>query len=377
MESKITSTSTFEMFNFNGAKQTRLFDNTAEIFTPRTGAYINDLNLFIARFTLIPNLLHESRIDCNRACKWFSEVYKDQIKELYYYRERSVNRIKPIREEVFYFIYEDLLIYFDLEDNYIRFLFQLTESKKVDTLINSFRNFKIRKSKRIPSLSLLISGRSGIEMKSLEISKPKMNLEDNYNTDFGEVHKTILRRLSKKNDKGLVLLHGKPGTGKTSYIRYLISVLRKNVIFLPLEMASVITSPGLVSILIENPNSILVIEDAENIVVDRERNSNSRVSALLNISDGLLSDCLNIQIICSFNTDISKVDSALMRKGRLIAKYEFKELEVEKARALSKKIGFNTEINSPMVLTAIYNQAEKDFIQTKQRNPIGFMAHSN
>ena len=102
-------------------------------------------------------------------------------------------------------------------------------------------------------------------------------------------------------------------------------------------MASVITSPGLVSILIENPNSILVIEDAENIVVDRERNSNSRVSALLNISDGLLSDCLNIQIICSFNTDISKVDSALMRKGRLIAKYEFKELEVEKARALSKK----------------------------------------
>jgi len=85
---------------------------------------------------------------------------------------------------------------------------------------------------------------------------------------------------------------------------------------------------GLISILLENPNSIFVIEDAENIIVDREKDRHCPVSALLNISDGLLSDCLNIQVICSFNTDISKVDGAIMRKGRLIAKYEFKELEI-------------------------------------------------
>ena len=107
-------------------------------------------------------------------------------------------------------------------------------------------------------------------------------------------------------------------------------------------------------------------------MVDREREGNSPVSALLNISDGLLSDCLNIQIICSFNTDLSKVDSALMRKGRLIAKYEFKELEVDKAAKLSKKLGFSTEVESPMTLTAIYNQEEKEFQQRKKHNPIGF-----
>ena len=141
-------------------------------------------------------------------------------------------------------------------------------------------------------------------------------------------------------------------------------------------MAGAITNPNLISILIDNPNSIFVIEDAENIVVDREKDGNSPVSALLNISDGLLSDCLNIQVICSFNTDISKVDSALMRKGRLIAKYEFKELEVEKAQLLSEKLGFKSEINCPQTLTAIYNQEDKEFSQVKRREHIGFRANS-
>jgi hypothetical protein len=208
----------------------------------------------------------------------------------------------------------------------------------------------------------------------MDISKPKLSIKDNYNDDFLPIHKTILSRLQKKNDKGLVLLHGKPGTGKTSYLRYLIAQTKKDVIFLPPNMAASITDPGLMGVLIDNPNSVFVIEDAENIVIDRNRSGSSSVSALLNLADGLLSDCLNIQIICSFNTDLSRVDNALMRKGRLIAKYEFLELEQLKAQALSNKLGFSSTIDKPMTLTAIYNQDEADFQPIARRNVIGFQS---
>jgi len=63
-----------------------------------------------------------------------------------------------------------------------------------------------------------------------------------------------------------------------------------------------------------------------------------------------------------------------MRKGRLIAKYEFKELEPEKANSLSMKLGFGATFNTPASLTAIYNQNEFDFQQVKRRNTIGFKA---
>jgi hypothetical protein len=362
--------------NAEAIEQERASSNfpLTELFSERKNSYLNEFTLFLAYFNTIPNCIYENSIDCKKANKWFSETYKEEIKEFHFTKRYFDGNKNAELDDIFYIIYDDLLVNFDTNCSHVRFLFRKTDIGKVESVINGMKKFKEGEARRKPEISLLVNTKIGMGTKSLEITKPRLSIEDNYNDDFAEIHQTIFKRLSKKNDKDLVLLHGKPGTGKTSYIRYLISSLKKNVIFLPPNMAGAITTPDLISILIDNPNSIFVIEDAENIVIDRQRNGHSPVSALLNISDGLLSDCLNIQIICSFNTDISRIDSALMRKGRLIAKYEFKELEVEKATQLSRKLGFNSNLDSPMTLTAIYNQDEKDFQQIRKRNPIGFRA---
>lgn len=343
----------------------------SEVFARRELRLINEYRLFVAHYNSIPNAIHENNIDCEKAISWFLENWKSEIKDTHYIKRYFNNKRKAEINDLFYFLYEDLMIDFDTNQSMVRFLFRETELSKVEAIKKAICKFKAKK-RRVPNISLLVNGADGLVKKTMDINRPKLKIEDNYNDDFKEIHQTIFKRLSRKNDKGLVLLHGKPGTGKTSYIRYLISSVKKNVFFLPPNMASAITNPELISILIDNANSVFVIEDAENVIVDRENVGSSPVSALLNISDGLIADCLNIQIICSFNTDISKIDNALMRKGRLIAKYEFKELETHKAQQLSNKLGFTTQIDQPMTLTSIYNQDEKSFLQKEKRNPIGF-----
>jgi hypothetical protein len=327
--------------------------------------------LFMSRFNMIPNWISVSGIDCAKANEWFLETCGGEIKDCFY-SKRFKDRKGLYYDGICYFLWDDLLIYMNTTENDVKFHYRKTDSEAVDKLVCEFKKFKKRKTREKPEIKLITRGVHGLDTTELEISRPKFSIEDNYNDDFLPVHQTILKRLSKKNDKGIVLLHGKPGTGKTSYIRYLITKVKKDVIFLPPNIAVSITDPGLMDILISNSNSILVIEDAENIIIDRNRSGSSSVSALLNLADGLLSDCLNIQIICSFNTDLSKVDSALMRKGRLIAKYEFGELEVQKAQALSNKLNFKSVITSPMTLTAVYNQDECDFSAITSKRTVGF-----
>lgn len=211
----------------------------------------------------------------------------------------------------------------------------------------------------------------GLNLKPFELRKSEIDLVRNYNDDFAGFHEKITERLNKQNEKGILMLHGKPGTGKTTYIRYLASNIDKKMIFIPPDYAYKIASPDFLSLLMDHPNSILIIEDAENVIEQRQGSNNAAVSNLLNIADGLLSDCLSIQIICTFNTDISKIDNALLRKGRILGKYEFKPLKKEKARQLINYLQLAYKPDKEMTLAEIYNIYEEDYVP-EQKNRIGF-----
>lgn len=170
-----------------------------------------------------------------------------------------------------------------------------------------------------------------------------------------------------------------PLTGKTHYIRYLIQEIEdKTLIYVPPDMAKEISSPAFLPFLMKYQDAILIIEDAENIIKDRSETAtpSQAVANLLNLyvpaevsvtlhvsllssyrSDGLLGDAMHQQIIATFNCDLTSIDPALLRKGRLIANYEFNKLDLDSAKMLSEKLGFGTDkISEPMTLAEIYNQ---------------------
>ena len=223
-------------------------------------------------------------------------------------------------------------------------------------LVSQFRE---RQRRQPLEINLIAKANGGFELKGVEVKRTRLDLDLFYEDEFRETDELIQKRLSRKKDKGIVLLHGLPGTGKTTYLRHLIGRIRKRILFVSPSVAAELLNPDFIKLLIEHPDTVLIIEDAENIIMDRKLDAGSAVSNLLNISDGLLADSLNIQLICTFNSPLTMIDSALLRKGRLIAKYEFAKLSIVKGQRLSDHLGFKTTITRPMSIAEIAGQNEK------------------
>lgn len=197
-----------------------------------------------------------------------------------------------------------------------------------------------------------------------------VDIENHYNEDFYAFSHRVIEKLQKPKSHGLVLLHGKPGTGKTTYIRYLASQLTKRMIYFPPYMASHISSPELINFLMDQEESILVLEDADNVISKRTGSDSSAISNLLNLSDGLLGQCLHIPVICTFNMMHTELDAALLRKGRLLGMYEFKPLQPAVANRLAEKLAVQTNFTQPATLAELYNIGEENYLPQKQE--IGF-----
>jgi SpoVK/Ycf46/Vps4 family AAA+-type ATPase len=150
----------------------------------------------------------------------------------------------------------------------------------------------------------------------------------------------------------------------------------KKIIFVPPGTVDIITTPGFLNFMLDHKNSILLIEDAEKVIRSREGEGGNPegVSNILNLTDGVLGDCLNLFIIATFNTPREKIDKALIRKGRLVAEHHFEELTVEQANIILKKMGSKRVAEKNMTLAEIYNEEggmeEKEKESEKKR--IGF-----
>lgn len=255
-------------------------------------------------------------------------------------------------------------------------LYLLGEDKKI---IDGFSKIvstdkKAKKKKR--ELNIIAHRRSegGLYLKNFKTNPVEIDIEENYNEDFLSVSDLIVKTLNDQNKTGIVLLHSEPGCGKTSYLRYLTQkITDKRIIYLPPDIANRLADPDFISFLMNYPDSILIIEDAESCLQKRDVGGNQAVSNLLNSSDGLLGDALKLQVICTFNCEISQIDPALMRPGRLIAKYKFEKLSVDKTNKLMKKLyGEQASSDDSLTLAKIYNFEKRDF-EEKKTTQIGFI----
>lgn len=331
--------------------------------------YIHIKSMFVNEFKKMPNEFFARNIDVDAVYEYLKQEHSRLINETYQRVYYDWTDCKEVIDHLVLILSNEVILH--IEQSFVEILYSNVSREFGEALCEKVISFKAPEKEKVFEINIITRESYGLDLKTMDIKPTELDLDLFYNDDFKPVHEVILSRLNQEGDKGIVLLHGLPGTGKTTYIRHLVGQVNKKVLFVSPAVANNIMNPEFIDLLIDNPNSILIIEDAENIIMDRRYMSNSSVSNLLNISDGLLSDFLNVQLLCTFNSELNLVDKALLRKGRLIAKYEFGKLTVEKSNRLSKHLGYETKPLNEMTLTEIANPNEVN-IEAQENYTIGF-----
>lgn len=214
----------------------------------------------------------------------------------------------------------------------------------------------------------------GYHLKPSYVRESDYDLAVNYGDAFPEKSDRIVTAL-RENTSGLYLFHGPAGTGKTSYIRRIISELstEKTIIYVPSYMMEVMADPEIISFVGGFKDAIMVVEDAEGILSSGDGDRSPAVSNMLNMSDGLLNDHMDIQIIATFNAERKQIDKALLRAGRLRVSHKFNPLTPTEATRLSAAIGQNRTYDSPTTLADVYEGERQIFDDlTKAERSVGF-----
>lgn len=246
------------------------------------------------------------------------------------------------------------------------------------------------KTETVPMIGIISRDQSGFFLNEIKMdSDVSDELELHYGEGFNKFHEKLMLKLVNTN-KGLTLLHGDPGTGKSSYIRKLIYDLKKQtnkkIIIIPNNLIGYLVDPEFNTFLLETVESyqyededfdemmeddateetvkgmILILEDAESVLLKRERgDSNQGTSNILNLTDGLLNDIFSIQIIATYNTTDDQIDPAIMRSKRLVAKRNFTKLSIENAKKLATHIGVDeVEIKKISSVADVYALLDKE-----------------
>lgn len=326
--------------------------------------------LFYAYFEQLPSIIVVRNLMIDKLYDLIEERWRSRIIGRFTHQEFNRSGLHYVPEETQYVLEDEMVI--ELVGSRMKLLHRpdrLPEARAAILALSS----AMRTPRQECFIHVVVQDSDGLDTHPLKLPKPRLRLETHYNDDLSDVHRRILPELRSKGKSGLYLFHGTPGSGKSTYIRHLVHILRKKVVFFPPGLVPSLEAPAMTKFLINHSDAILVMEDAEEMLVSRNQSSNSGISMLLNLTDGLLGHSLGIQFIATFNTERHRIDTALLRNGRLRMMYEFKPLAAGKTRSLLATLGYaDAVVEGDMTLADIFHYGENNGAASMPRATVGF-----
>ena len=229
-----------------------------------------------------------------------------------------------------------------------------------------------------------------------EVSSPLTRI--NYNDDVLKKFDFVVKELNAEVPTGrMVLVDGLPGVGKSYLIRGILNEINYGTcVLVPVSMLENLDKPTLIPLLMKQKQKrqlvgpriekadttgkhkpiILIIEDADSVLVPRQADNMSAISSLLNYTDGIFGSLFDLRIIATTNAHHVEIESALLRPGRLLKRIHVDLLKPSRAEEVFESLTKKTmSFPKPVSLATVYSIAngnEQEEVIQKEENVVGF-----
>lgn len=221
-------------------------------------------------------------------------------------------------------------------------IYYLDEAEEeVNKFIEDTRGFIINVTEEeyvSQKFNLLTLTQDGLQLEPFDV-KVTEDLELFYNDSVLKDVKKLTKKIAK-SEKGLSVVYGKRGTGKTSLVSSIIQDLDKLCIFIPSNMIdTALNTNDFKNLLKRYRNSVIVIDDSEMFFTNTQFKSNIFTNNLVQLVDGITSGLYNSHIITILNVeDIDEIDESLLDCNNLIGEIEVDCLTSKKVDDLCKHL---------------------------------------
>jgi hypothetical protein len=210
---------------------------------------------------------------------------------------------------------------------------------------------------------------------NVPLNRDRMPCEEMYPFLNGESLQSYYDRYMASS-ANILLLIGPPGTGKTTFIRGLLSMTNSSAMVT--YDAQILEKDYLFARFIEDDASVMVLEDSDAFLKSRS-DGNTMMHRFLNVGDGLVTTKGKKMIFSTNLPSIRDIDSALIRPGRCFDILSFDNLTADQANKLAAHLNVTIpakpsgQESEKYTIAEVFNEQTRSMENSRSNRKMGFV----